>query len=419
MGILSTLVDAFSQGGVRGQQHQKFEEGLQKQKAEQDAESFNVQALHDAMDNGDLPVGPGNQVRRTGYNAGNPALGAPPTNGTYLDQADPARTYTHKAPSGQVFTFEKASPQDKAAKAMFDYIHGQQDPAQIQARKVSDENLANTKTAESRGIATGKNQAADAEAAGPGGVDVPSTLDDVLPGISMNGDKKRRVMPGELDNIIRATGSYADLTAKADPKKSKVVRSELSRDDQGNQVQINTNDDGTVTETPVKAKGVTAKKTADGVTPYQDFQMRRAGQTDIENRVKPWQKRIEDAQTEEDKISAENIGHGREMTEVGTQLQNGALKTKSARASAQRRLSTLQAAIDQNNQRVTTLHSVKKNAQKIKDDLSGGGAQQQPQASAAPPKVASMAQVQKYAKQNNMDVVAAQKAFEAEGIKVQ
>lgn len=129
MGLFQNIAQAFSPGGAQGYRSREadidYEKQLtasRKQLADQQAEDFHVRSLHDLMDQGALPVGPGGVVKRTMHNAGNPSMGTMasgdipgmpalpagvgPTNGTLIDKADPSRVITHKSPDGQVFQFE-------------------------------------------------------------------------------------------------------------------------------------------------------------------------------------------------------------------------------------------------------------------------------------------------------------------------
>lgn len=433
-----TFLNGFAPGGNQGVQARQTQIDDEKQRMRQSAEDHDMK-LADMMDAmGAQPVQSGMVHRQvftppSGDFSDIPGVASGPripgTSGYVLDKADPSRVVTHKTADGQTVQWERPSVEQQMLRAAHQRLANLQNPENKEAVMQDQRQTAAGVQANSRAHATGFNQAAQDEREGPAGVDVPGSLDQYLPGISKGPDgKPRRVLPGaELDNTIKATGSYADLTSKAEtrgqPKPKEVQSVHITKDDKGNQTQVTVFKDGTSQEKPLSAKGET-KATPGGITGYQQYEMKRNEQKDAEARVLPWQKRIEDAQAEEDKIGAENVGHGREMVEIGTQLQNGELTGKAAKTQAKRRMDTLQALIDKNNQRVETLHSTKKNAQTIKDSIFGanGGApaaaapaqQQRPGAA----KVVSMAQLAAYAKKNNIDIAAAQSAAKAEGYSV-
>lgn len=340
--------------------------------------------------------------------------------------ADKTRLFTHKTADGQTVQFEMPDEPTQQRRALYQHMQSVMGPAQQQIRGAADENAAATQEATQLGSARGKNKG-DVEKRASEGIAIPKQLEDVLPGIATGADGQPvKVLPSELDDITRAAGQFANYQSEAATRKNpakKVIKSELSRDDQGNQTIINSYGDGTTEEVPVKAKGVTAKGGANGQpTPYQQYTMGRNTQNDTHARAMVWQNKLDTLQSEEDKLSEQNVSAGREMTEIGTQLQNGELTGTTAKNQAKRRLSTLQAQIDGNNQRVKAIGSQKKNALTIKNSImsASGGAVAQEQAKAnAAPKTANLGQVNAYAKKYGLTLEAAQKAFEDDGVTVQ
>ncbi len=441
MGLFDGLSDLLingpkSEGRAAGQQQQQ----IQKQQADERAQKFDMDLFDHMNDQGALPV-VGGMVKEPMFNAGNPALGMSPqgdlpagvasvpegvgpTAGTVMRKADPQRTFTHKAADGSTVQWEVPTPDAMRNKALYQHISDLMSPAQKQARQMQNDETANATQATSLGQARGKNTA-DVEKRNAEGIALPSSLEEVLPGITKDANGNPvKVLPTELYDITRAVGQFANYQSEAEARGKKVdrpVKTTLSRDDQGNQTLINEMPDGTVKEIPIKAKGVTKTDASTEPTAYQKFEMGRSTQNDAHARAMVWQNKTDTLQAEEDKLSQQNVAAGEEMRELGTQLQNGELTGTTAKNQAKRRLSTLQAQIDGNNQRVSTIHGQKKNAQTIKNSImaaSGNPAAAEEQKANAAPKTATLGQVNAYAKKYGLDLAAAQKAFEDDGITV-
>ncbi len=421
-GFLSRLggafIDSMSPGGVRGQQHERFDENQKKQQQDQRNQDFDMKLFDHMNEMGALPV-VGGAVKAPMYDTSAPA-DMPDLVTTR--PADKSRVFTHKAADGQTVQWELPDQATQQRRGLYEHMQQTMGPVQSQIRGAENEQAGEKAAATYGGAARGKN-VADQENRRANGLMLPPNVQKAL-----GSSPDARFMPGEMDDMVRAAGSFDTNEANAEERRNphkKVSRTELSRDDQGNQVQINTYTDGSIEELPVKAKGVTAKGGANGgLTPFQQHTVGREDEADVHNRAMVWQNKMDKYEEEQSTLSKENIAHGQEMTELGTQLENGELPKKE-RAIAIRRKNLLGSLISGNNEKFKTLESQKKTAQKIKDSIRGANGMQPDQAAtttAAPanaaPKTATLGQVNKYAKQYNLDLATAQKAFEDQGITI-
>ncbi len=417
MGFFDALMNGLPSNPVR-RQREATATGTEQQNR-QSAEKFDMDLFNHMEQIGALPV-VGGMVKSPMYDTSAPA---DMPDQVITRQADKKRVLTHKAADGQTVQFEVPDEQTQQRRGLYKHMQDVMGPVQTQVRDAENQNEGAAQAAKYRGIETGKNDAdqVNREAIG---LDVPSELEKVLPGISTGSNgKRRKVLPSELDDLTRSAGQFANYTSEAEARKNpqkKVAKTELSRDDAGKQTQIVTYTDGTMEEQPVNARGVTAKGAGAGLTTMQQHTVAREDENDIHNRAMVWQNKIDKFEGDQSELAKENVAHGQEMTEIGTQLANDELKGKD-RAQAIRRKNLLQSLIDGNNEKFKTIEGQKKSALKIKDSIraANGNPVAQEQAKAnAPPKTATIGQVNKYAKQYGLDLAAAQKAFEDQGITI-
>ncbi len=422
MGFLDSLMNGLQSNPVRQQREANV--AATKQEVDQRSHEFDM-ALWDKMNEmGALPV-VGGAVHAPRDDTSAP-VDLPDVVTTR--PVDKTRLFTHKTADGQTVQFELPDQPTQQRRALYQHMQNVMGGPQQQVRAAENANVSAANEAGQLGHGRGVNEAAQ-ENRQAIGLDVPSELDQVLPGISKgpNG-QPRKILPSEADDLFRGVGEYANYKSEAEARKNpqkKVAKTELSRDDQGNQVQINTYSDGSIEELPVKAKGVTAKTSAaGGITPFQQHTIGREDEADVHNRAMVWQNKIDDFEKEQAKLSQENIAHGQEMTEIGTQLANGELKDTSQgkfKTQAIRRKGLLQSLIDGNNERFKTVESQKKSAQKIKDSIRGAnGMEASPtQAAAQPaPKSATRAQIAAAAKKLGVTPEAAAAKYQSLGVKI-
>ncbi len=335
--------------------------------------------------------------------------------------ADKTRLFTHKGADGQTVQFEMPDQATQARRQLYQHMQDAMGYPQTQIREAQNQNEAAATEAKTAGQYRGKNTA-DQEQRQAIGLDVPSALDEVLPGISTgpNG-QARKVLPSELDDLTRSAGQFANYTSEAKHRGEvkAVGQPREVTDDNGNVTVVTDMSDGTVKETPLKAKGKTSKGTG-GMTPFQQHSVAREDEADVHNRAMVWQNKMDAYEKEQADLSKENIAHGQEMTELGDQLANGELDKKS-KAIAIRRKNLLQSLIDGNNEKFKTVESQKKAAQKIKDSIRGAnGLDQSPtQAAATPaPKTATRAQIAAAAKKLGVDPAAAEQKYKDLGVSI-
>ena len=209
-GVFQNIVDAFSPGGIRGQQHQRFEEGLQQQqqdRANQDAD----QAFHKHMlDMGARPVVNGAVHNDLTLPDGRVIEGG------LLEKADPARFI----PTGKDKTVGWQSPTEDEAGAR--HIHQQMldatnpeavNTAQITSQRASDAEQSLNR-AGALGTAQGRTQ---------GAVQDLDTRGTVLPddqAAQYGVPKGTRVTPEQLVqltekyNPVRGAQTRADVSAQ-------------------------------------------------------------------------------------------------------------------------------------------------------------------------------------------------------------
>jgi hypothetical protein len=417
-----------------------------------------MDALDKYLAMGATPVGPGDVVHRKMYTPPTsygdygdiPGVASgsqiPETGGYFLDKADPARTVSIGT-GPDAMKLELPTIEQQHLRAASQRLDNLRNPQNQEAVQVDQRQTAAGTAAKSRSEATGRLDAAEQERQGPAGVPVPAALDEYLPGISQNNGQPRRALPGpELDKLINSAGKYADLTSKATNRgQPKVVKSELSRDDQGNQVQINSNDDGTVTEVPVTAKGVTAKPGANGQpTPYQQFQMNRATNNDAAQRVKGWQDKLDKLQGQSESLWAEKqaadddlAAMNQQLTErtsgiLGTGIDSSPKLKGSERFQLQGKINELKkkssaaaakaAGIDAQKRQVDIVRRSIMKANGMDGDTGGGSGAPAVAPAEAPlssaPKSATRAQVQAYSQRYAMSEQEAMDAFKKDGIAV-
>lgn len=416
----STLVDAMSPGGVRGQQHQRFEENIQGQDALQREQRFHMEALDKYLNMGANVVGPGGVVHEKMNDTSAP-VDMPDS--YRLRPADPKRLITIGKGADAV-QLELPTPEAQNQRALYQHMQetmgGPTNPY-TQVREAGNQAESDAQAAKYGGQKRGQLDAEAADTAA-NGFDLPAGLEEALPGITKgpNG-QPRRVKSGELDDITRATGQYANYQSEAKSRNTPkpIGAGREVTDDDGNTTMVTQMSDGSVKEVKLNAKGKTAKATG-GTTEYQQFQMDRSTANDAHGRAMVWQNKLDKLEEEGSTLAKENVAHGQEMTELGTQLENGELTGKD-KAQAIRRKNLLQSMIDGNNEKFKAVASQKRSALKIKDSImaANGGAVGQEQARAnAAPKTATMAQIKTYAAKYGLDVAAAQKAFEADGITI-
>ncbi len=422
MGFLDQLMNGLNSSPIRQQREANV--AATKQEVDQRAHTFDMNLWDKMNEMGALPV-VGGAVHAPMYDTSAPA-DMPDVVTTR--PADKTRLFTHKTADGQTVQFELPDQATQQRRALYQHMQDAMGPVQSQIRGAENQQAGDKAASTYGGAERGRLEAESADTQA-NGFNVPSTLNDVLPGISTgpNG-QPRKVKASDLDNLIRSTGDYANLTTEAEARKhpqKKVAKTELSRDDQGNQVQINTYSDGSIEELPVKAKGVTAKTSAaGGITPFQAHTIGREDEADVHNRAMVWQNKMDKYEVDQAKLVDENVTHGREMTEIGTQLENGELKDTSnnkAKTQAIRRKKLLQSMIDGNNAQWKTLESQKNNAQKIKDSIrSANGMEASPtQAAAQPaPKSATRAQIAAAAKKLGVTPEAAAAKYQSLGVKI-
>ncbi len=418
MGFLDSLMNGLPSNPVRQQREANV--AATRQEVDQRAHTFDMNLWDKMNEMGALPV-VGGAVHAPMYDTSAPA-DMPDVVTTR--PADKTRLFTHKTADGQTVQFELPDQATQQRRALYQHMQDVMGGPQQQIRGAENQQAGDKAASTYGGAERGRLEAESADTQ-TNGFNVPLTLNDVLPGISTgpNG-QPRKVKAGDLDNLIKSTGDYANLTAEAENRKNpqkKVAKTELSRDDQGNQVQINTYSDGSIEELPVKAKGVTAKTSATGgITPFQAHTIGREDEADVHNRAMVWQNKMDKYEEEQSVLTKENIAHGQEMTELGTQLANKELNSKD-KAKAIRQKNLLQSQIDGNKARFDILESQKKGAQKIKDSIRGAnGIEQSPtQAAAQPaPKSATRAQIAAAAAKLGVTPEAAAAKYQSLGVKI-
>lgn len=435
-GVGQGILDAF-QGGPLAADAARTRIAQQKQNLQESAEAHDADIAKLVAD-GTLNPSYNGMVKRSvssgpsAYQADAPIPGVPGAGGvpsqdlSYFDKADPARMVTHKTATGHTLQFERASPADQLM-AQF------KANAPVRQAAFQEEGSQASQTAARQGEDKRGEYLKNLEAEG---LPISDTLADLM------GQKRgQKVLPGNLDDFMRAGAQVERAnTAAAKPTK-KVAHSEVVKDDSGKSVQVTTFEDGTVDEHPLKAVGTSAKPPAgQELTPYQKFEMDRANKTDANNRVKTWQDKIDKIQGDQDKIVGENTAAGQRVTEIQQQLdaKNGglfgtgldagpAIKGKD-RIKLQTEQGALRAKIQGNAAKHTELESRKQGHARIKAAIMGtngltdeGGT---PATAAAPqagnaPKTASQAQVAAYAQKFGMTPEAAAAAFKQDGIEVQ
>lgn len=223
-GFMGSLVDAFSPGGVRGQQHQRFEEDLQTQQAQQRAEQLDHDAYAHAMAENYLPVGPGGVVRRPAYDSGAnfgpgpngdiPAGGVvgdrtlPPSGGSYIDKADPARVIKHKDANGDLVQWEIPTPEEQMSRQANQSYAAAMNPAARQAQQVIDQRQAARASSLAEGTAAGTEngrQSSLAAARQQYGVALPAGS-----GVA----EGQKFLPEELPGVAQGVTAATDLPAR-------------------------------------------------------------------------------------------------------------------------------------------------------------------------------------------------------------
>lgn len=425
MGWMDTLMNGLPSNPIRQQREATVASTKQQtadaeQLAQQREQKFHMDALDKYLGMGANIVGPGGVVHEKMNDTSAP-VDMP--DGYRIRPADPKRTVTIGKGADQV-QLELPTPEAQNQRALYQHMQetmGGPSSPYTQAREAGNQAESDAQAAKYGGQKRGQLDAEAADTAA-NGFDLPAGLEEALPGITKgpNG-QPRRVKSGELDDITRATGQYANYQSEAKNRNTPkpIGAGHEVTDDDGNTTMVTQMSDGSVKEVKLNAKGKTAKAPG-GTTEYQQFQMDRSTANDAHGRAMVWQNKLDKLEEEGSTLAKENVAHGQEMTELGTQLENGELTGKD-KAQAIRRKNLLQSMIDGNNEKFKAVASQKRSALKIKDSImaANGGAVGQEQARAnAAPKTATMAQIKTYAAKYGLDVAAAQKAFEADGITI-
>lgn len=437
--FFSGLKDAFLNGldTTTGQSENKLRKQQTSDMAraeERKQQQFNIDSLDKYLGMGANIVGPGGVVHEKMNDTSAPA---DMPDAYRIRPADPKLVRTiGQGPSAVQIELPTPEAQDRAA--IYKHMQDTMGVPQQQIRSAANQNVSDTQQATTLGQGRGKNRA-DVEKRDSEGIAVPSALDEVLPGISKGANGgPNKVLPSELDDLTRSAGQFANYQSEAAARKNPTPKAtgpgHLSVDGEGNQTLITEMNDGSVKETPIKAKGTPGGAKAPNA--YQQFQMGRDNANDARSRVKEWQDKLDKAQSDSEKQWADTQALDQQVAETQSQLaekttgilgsgigasnvMNAAerYKVKGKLADLQKQATAARAkavAIDQQKKGYDVIRRSVMGANGIQD---GGQAPATGAASAAPKK-ATLGQVNAYAKKYGLDLAAAQKAFEADGVTV-
>jgi hypothetical protein len=310
--------------------------------------------------------------------------------------ADKARTIKHKTVEGEELQFELPTPEEQLrtqTKRLLDQFKAE---TPIRDAKADEEVSLEGKKAEARSNAAAVDRTRRLQTEG---VEVPDAIGEVLPGIQFGGPtprpsaaapmsadsdpgkfaspQKRKVLPDELDNIIRTSGSFLNYKSQADARDKKptkeVQHTQITDDDKGNQTLVTVYKDGTKDEVPLTAKGKTAKATgANGaLTAYQSEQLKNRAEDKKTAAVKTQQDKLDKIQADQNKLVADTEAASTEREELETQLAEGGFESAAQKAAAIKKSAILKAKIIANHVQHKALEDQKLKVDSIRKSLIG------------------------------------------------
>jgi len=312
-------------------------------------------------------------------------------------RADPSRLAKHKTAKGETVMGELYTPEEQIGKQAERLMKQFQAEAEIRgAQNTEAVNFEGQKATARKNAET----AADAQAREQNGIPIPAELDKVFPGISLGGRarpaaaapmsetsspgtfagrEQRKVLPTELDDLIRSAGSFSNYQSQIEQRgqpKARTIKSTDKIEDKstGKVTQVITYDDGTIEEKPLSATVAKEKPGgAGGITAYQQLQLQERAENKKAATLNSWQSKLDKIQQDQDAIVKETEAASSEYEDLQTQLASGAFDESVAqKANAIKKSGQLKAKIVSNHAAHAALEEKKKGVDVIRTGLMRG-----------------------------------------------